>query len=165
MATPKECIKEGWQCSFKVTANPKASDKAPWYEAKVASTVNARSGIIEAAAKDKEIDANLIRAIMFMEESHGYYDAPLNLIGENKSIRPMNINVAYWGDTFGTREDMQDVTKNINAGAEMLKRIMFCLPNDAPIEVIATLYNNINAKTVNDYGMRVKKIYEEKLWE
>lgn len=165
MSTPKECVKGGWQCNFKVTANPTASDKAPWYEAKTASTVKSNAGIIDAAAKAKNVDARLIRAIMFMEESHGYYDAPLNLIGENKSIRPMNINVAYWGDTFGTREDMQDVTKNINAGAEMLKRIMFCLPNDTPVEVIATLYNNINAKTVNNYGMRVKKIYDEKLWE
>jgi hypothetical protein len=75
----------------------------------------------------------------------------------------MNINVEYWGNTFGTREELMNPLANIKAGAEMIRRIQKNLL-DSAIEKIATLYNNINATEVNPYGMRVKKIYEEKPW-
>jgi hypothetical protein len=164
--TRKECIKNDERCPglFYVSDNPGANGNAPWYEAGVFSSVEQYYRFIETAAAEKNVDAQLIRAIMFIEETHGYYDAPLNLIGWNKSIRPMNINVDYWGDTFGTRQQMQDPLTNIRAGAEMIRRIESNMPTHASIEKIATLYNNINATTVNDYGMRVKKIYEEKPW-
>lgn len=169
MANPtsrKECIKNDQTCPglFFVSDNPNANGEAPWYEAAVASTVEQNSGFIDIAAFEKQVDGNLIRAIMFVEETHGYYDGPLNRLGINKSIRPMNINVEYWGDTFGTRAQMQDVLTNIRAGAEMIYRIQKNMPTNSAIEKIATLYNNINAITVNDYGMRVKRIYDEKPW-
>ncbi len=147
-----------------VTGNPKASGDAPWYEASSQSMVDTYSGYIDIAAFESKVEPRLIRAIMFMETTHGYYDAPLDLIGKNKSIRPMNLNVDYWGDTFGTREEMKDPLKNIRAGAEMLRRIISNMPPGSSIEQIATLYNNINATTVNNYGMRVKKIYDDKPW-
>ena len=100
---------------------------------------------------------------MYMETTHGYYDAPLDLIGKNKSIRPMNINVDFWGSTFGTRDDMKDPEKNIRAGVDMIQRIQANVPG-ASIEKLATLYNNINATTVSDYGSRVKKIYDDQPW-
>jgi hypothetical protein len=165
--TRKECIKNNQICPglFQVTGNPNASDNPPYYEIGYASNVKQYSGFIDSAALAKNVEARLIRAIMYIEETHGYYDAPLNLIGVNKSIRPMNINVAYWGDTFGTREDMQDVKLNIFAGAEMLRRILNNMPPGSAIEKIATLYNNINATVVNNYGMRTKTIYSGELWK
>lgn len=167
--TRKECIKNNQVCKslFYISGNSKASGEAPWYESETIGlkAVLTNHKTIESVATEKGVSARLIRAIMFMEESHGYYDAPLNPIGVNKSIRPMNINVDYWGDTFGTRADMQDAQKNIRAGAEMLRRIIQNLPPNAPIEQIATLYNNINAKTVNDYGKRVKAIYDAQPWD
>jgi hypothetical protein len=45
----------------------------------------------------------------------------------------------------------------------MIYRIQANMPGE-PIEKTATLYNNINAITVSNYGMRVKKIYEEQPW-
>ena len=161
----KTCIENNMVClpSFAVADNSNASGDAPKYEIALFSQVNTYSATIETVAAEKKVDARLIKAIMFMETTHGYYDAPLSWIGQNKSILPMNINVDYWGNTFGTREDMKDPEKNIRAGAEMIARIQANMPG-ASIEKIATLYNNINAKTVNDYGMRVKKIYEDQPW-
>ena len=101
---------------------------------------------------------------MYIETTHGYYDAPLSIFGANKSILPMNVNIAYWGDTFGTRKDLEKPYENIKAGGQILQRIISNLPRDASISQIATLYNNINAKTVSNYGARVQKIYEEKPW-
>lgn len=162
----RDCIKNNEVCPglFSVTDNPNASGQAPVYELPAMSMVNQYSGHIDIAAFESKVDGKLIRAIMFMETTHGYYDAPLSWIGKNKSILPMNINVEYWGNTFGTREEMMEPMKNIRAGAEMLRRIIANMPTDSPIERIATLYNNINATTVNNYGMRVKKIYEDRPW-
>lgn len=161
----KECIKNNEVCPnlFSVGNNSKADGNAHINEIPSFSEVDKNSTFIDLAAFEKKVDAQLIRAIMFMETTHGYYDAPMSLFGKNKSILPMNINVEYWGNTFGTREDLLDPYKNIRAGAEMLSRIQKNLI-DSPIEKIATLYNNINATIVNDYGMRVKKIYDEKPW-
>jgi hypothetical protein len=58
---------------------------------------------------------------------------------------------------------MKDPEKNIRAGVEMIDRIKANLPG-ASIEAIATLYNNINARSVSNYGMRVKQIYAEQPW-
>ena len=115
-------------------------------------------------AKEKGVDANLVKAIMYMETTHGYYDAILELFNKNKSILPMNINVDYWGSTFGSREELKKPEKNIEAGVEIVDRIKKLLPANASVEGIATLYNNINAKKVSEYGARVKAIYDEKPW-
>jgi hypothetical protein len=163
--TRKECIKNDELCPslFTIANNAKADGSAPPYEISALSQVDKYSLSIDIAAIEKGVDAQLIRAIMFMETTHGYYDAPLGLFGWNKSILPMNINVEYWGNTFGTREELMNPLANIKAGAEMIRRIQKNLL-DSAIEKIATLYNNINATEVNPYGMRVKKIYEEKPW-
>ena len=115
-------------------------------------------------AKEKGVDANLVKAIMYMETTHVYYDAILELFNKNKSILPMNINVDYWGSTFGSREELKNPEKNIEAGVEIVDRIKKLLPANASVEEIATLYNNINAKKVSEYGARVKAIYDEKPW-
>jgi len=161
----KTCIQNNFVClpSFVVSDNPKASDKEPKYEIAAFSDVNTYSAIVERVAAEKKVDARLVKAIMYMETTHGYYDAPLDWIGKNKSIRPMNINVDFWGNSFGSREDMKDPEKNIRAGVEMIDRIEANVPG-ASIEKVATLYNNINAITVSDYGKRVKKIYDDQPW-
>ncbi len=160
----KTCIQNNLVCmpSFVISDNPNAKGSAT-FEVGGFSQVNTYAAIIEKAVAGKTVEARLVKAIMYMETTHGYYDAPLDLIGKNKSIRPMNINVDFWGDTFGTREDMKDPEKNIRAGVEMLERISASLPG-ASVEKIATLYNNINAVTVNNYGMRVKEIYDNQPW-
>ena len=68
----------------------------------------------------------------------------------------MNINVPYWSELF-SEDDMNDPAKNFDAGAFLLKRIIERLiVNDRTIRKISTLYNDIDAKTVTDYGARVE---------
>ena len=160
----KTCIQNNMTClNLVISDNPGASDKEPSYEITRFSQVNTYSAVIDWIAAEKGVDARLVKAIMYMETTHGWYDEPLDWVGKNKSIRPMNINVDYWGDIFGSREDMKDPNKNIRAGVEMLYRIQLNLPGGS-IEKIATLYNNINAIRVSDYGMRVKRIYLDQPW-
>lgn len=56
-----------------------------------------------------------------METTHGWYDEPLQWIGQHKTIRAMNIKIAYWPQLF-SESDMYVQAKNIDAAAFMLKR-------------------------------------------
>ena len=162
----KQCIIENrTACKFVVPDNPKASGAEPVYEIDAFSSVDKYSALIDKAAGETGVDARLIRAIMYMETTHGYYDAPLTWIGRNKSILPMNVNVEYWGETFGDRQALSQPAANIKAGAEMLKRIIANLPAGANVRQIATLYNNLNATSVTDYGARVEQIYNTQPWK
>jgi hypothetical protein len=58
--------------------NPNASDDEPFYELPAASAVSRHSADIDKVAKETGVDARLIRAIIYMETTHGYYDMPLS---------------------------------------------------------------------------------------
>ena len=102
---------------------------------------------------------------MYLETTHGYYDKIISPFNLNDSILPMNINTTFWGDTFGTRNSLKEPYNNIKAGALLIKGIEISLDPNTSIAKIASLYNNLKATKVSDYGARVAKIYEEKPWE
>jgi hypothetical protein len=161
----KECLLQNIKtCKFVVLENPDADGSEPIYEIAAFSAVSRNSALIDRVARELMLDGRLIRAVMYMETTHGYYDAPLAILGMNKSVLPMNVNVEYWGSTFGNRQAMNDPYKNIRAGAEILKRITANVPQGTSVRHIATLYNNINAQRVSDYGARVEKIYLAQPW-
>jgi hypothetical protein len=161
----KKCIMENrTTCKLVVSENAKADASEPLREIAAFSQVNMYSALIDRVAGETGVDARLIRAIMYMETTHGYYDAPLALIGQNKSLLPMNVNVEYWGNTFGDRKTLSQPYDNIKAGAEILKRIIANLPRPASIRQIATLYQNINGNAVSDYGARVDRLYATQPW-
>ncbi len=164
--TRKQCIEQGLTtCRFVVDEDPGANGSAPIYELPLFSEVARHSAEIDRAAREVGVDARLIRAVLYVETTHGYYDAPLELLGANRSIRPMNVNVAYWGDAFGDREALSEPAHNIRAGALILQRIAANLPAGAGVRHVATLYNNLDAAAVSDYGARVEKVYETRPWE
>jgi soluble lytic murein transglycosylase-like protein len=165
MATNKECIAKNLTgCKFVVKENPRASGKEPFYELSTFSEVRRNEPLIDRVARETGVDGRLIRAIMYVETTHGYYDFPLAWFDKEKSILPMNVNVAYWGNAFGSRKALNDPYTNIKAGASILARIQANLPYGSPISHVATLYNNINAVEVSNYGARVQKVYEEQPW-
>ena len=146
--------------NFWIEDDYSASAEEPWNESGILAALTnnfpAWPQHISASASRFAVPQVLILSIAVMETTHGWYDEPLEWVGANKSIRPMNINVSYWPDLF-SEEDMYDPAKNFDAGAFMLKRIAERLaPNDRTTRKIATLYNNINAKAVTDYGARVE---------
>src|SRR6185295_9719538 len=89
----KDCILGNKVCAFQVSdASPGTggfNDELPIF-----SDVTRYSALIEKVSKETGVDANLIKAIMYIETTHGYYDTPLSLLTglPNNSIRPMNIN-------------------------------------------------------------------------
>jgi len=164
----KEAIVAGGGSSFSVAPNPSANPKAPWYEHVVKSNVTDEGQQIEQVAREEGIDPDLIRAVMFMETTHGNYGGAgplLDRLNWSDTILPMNLNVRYWGDNFGTREELNQLPNNIRAGARMLKNIIGNFQSPASIATIGTLYNDSNATRVSDYGARLEAIYKTRPWE
>ncbi len=167
----KELILGSLQGDVKVNANPAAKSDAPGHEVTTLGigAVAHYDEDIAYAARIKGIDPDLIRAVMHMEMSHGWYDpsglgVPYSLLPTSKSILPMNVNANYWGDAFGSKAELSMGRINVVSGTEMLRRIQKIAPG-AGIAEIATLYNNVNADKVSDYGARVAQIYKDKPWE
>lgn len=134
--------------------------KKPWYASDKMSEVNYNKLIIEEEAAAAGVNADLIKAIIYVETTQGYYDA---IHPWNKSIRPMNIQTEYWKELGYSREQLITPRLNIRAGIELVKRIKSLAPN-ASISEIATLYNGLDAKRINDYGARVARVMKEKPW-
>ncbi len=159
----KKAILGDGEADFNVHKNPKADGKEPIYEIDQFEEVSKYDSIIEQKAEEVGVEPDELRAIIYMESTHGYYDKPLEWIDMNKSLRPMNVYASYWKELGYSREDLKDPAKNIEAGAKILKRLKEKMP-DASIREISTLYNNLNAEQVNDYGAQVERIYKEKPW-
>ena len=96
----------------------------PWNEIHQLNGVEKYNSLIVAAAKEYSLDPDLLRAIVYMETTHGYYDNAISNVfrafnltpnyipeGVNKSILPMNINTQFWGDNFGSREGFRNCIK------------------------------------------------------
>ncbi|TQR64457.1 hypothetical protein [Acinetobacter sp. RF14B] len=151
---------------FYVQENNKLKQDTVWYEISYFQEVTDNINSIDSSSKKFSIDPELLKSIIYMESTHGYYDAVFEVIPskikENKSIRPTNINVEAWPMLF-TREEANNVVTNIDTGAYMLKLISERVP-DKDILKIASLYNSTNAKFVLQYGLEVKKFYERKPW-
>jgi soluble lytic murein transglycosylase-like protein len=145
---------------FPVLDNPKASGSQPIYEIDSASQVEKYCGTIQQVARKHGVAPSLAMAIMYMETTHGWYDAinPLR-----KTILPMNIHYAYWKRLGVTPEKLQVPAYNIEYGVILIRRIQDRIesPN---ISKIATLYNFIGAERVSSYGARVAAIYHQKPW-
>ena len=146
---------------IKVVKNSDANPKRPIYAWPIMSEVNENNDKIESEARKADLDPDLVKAIVHLETTQGYYD---RIKPDKKTIRPMNVHVEYWKDLGYSREDLNDKNKNIEAGVELLKRIKEKMPNASTAE-IASVYHSLGAQKVSDYGARVEILVKEKPWE
>jgi hypothetical protein len=123
--------------------------------------------ILEKEAKDQNINPDIVKAIMFVENAHGAYGHVFESIGIAKSIFPMNIQYGLWGSLLNyAKEDFKNPRLNIRAGVTLIKRIIERLePKDRIVAKIATLYNDTGEDKVSNYGAKVQRVYDEQLWD
>ncbi len=158
-------VLQGGGGDFYVAPNSQANPGAPWYEDSSKSTVAAYNDGIEMATARQDVDPDLIRAVMYVETTHGWYDEFTEPLGVNDTILPMNVSEKNWGVPLGlSRQDLEQPFTNIEAGTKILKGIIANLPTGAPISVVATLYNSLSATKVSNYGARVAAVYSTKAW-
>lgn len=151
---------------FEIAGNPSASGSEPWYEFDIFDEVEGNEQVYDAVGREVGIDPRLLKSIAYLETTHGYYD---RIHPRNTSFRPMNINYDYWkplADELGFSRD--EVTNhpypNAYLAATLLKRIHARVVPPT-IEKVASIYNALGAEHVNDYGARVKAIYDSQPWE
>lgn len=148
---------------FHVVSNPNVDDSKPWFAVEEYSEVKVNEDMINKEAKKAGVNPDLVKAIVHLESTHGYYDnyVPFDL---NKTIRPMNIHSEFWKDLGYSRDDLKKPKKNIQAGVKLLKRIQDRMPG-ASVEKVASVYNSLDARYVTDYGARVGKLMKDKPWK
>lgn len=146
---------------FRLRPDLKPIDEEPYYALSAFSEVSDNEKIIAEEAGKAKINADLVRAIIYVETTQGWYD---RFHPWNKSIRPMNIQAEYWKDLGYTRGELEIPRYNIRTGVDLIRRLQLQVPS-ATIDEIATLYNGLNAKRVNDYGARIARVMQEKPWQ
>lgn len=145
---------------FKLKPDLQPLNDKPWYAIETKSEVNQNESIIKHESKVAGINPDLIKAIIYVETTQGYYDKYYPL---NKSIRPMNIQAEYWKELGYSKKDLETPRLNIKAGIDLIKRIYLQNPH-ASVSEVATFYNNLGAKRISDYGARVERVMKEKPW-
>jgi len=122
---------------------------------------------IEIASRRNGIDPDLVRAVMWVENSRGH-KLGLNMLadtlGLSDSKLPMNIRPDMWGSLAdGDASELDDAGANIDASARLLKGIITRLTNPNP-ESVGTAWNNLSADKTNDVGAAIARIYRERPW-
>lgn len=148
-----------------VKENPERSGQAPLHAFHAAgqAPVELFYPIIRREAARLGVDANLVRAIMYVENAQGQYGKPFEGIGA-KSILPMNIRYDKWAGLGFSERDFFDATMNIRAGVTLIRRILDRL-DEPTVSKVATLYNSLPKDSVSDFGARVAEVYRTRAWE
>jgi hypothetical protein len=150
---------------FPVAPNPDADSGVPSYAIPEEGTkaVQKYDELIVEEARRIGVDPDLVRAVMYVENSQGWYGPFFESLGISDSLLPMNVKPRLWGSLAPGGENLRDPKSNIAAGIQLLRRIADRVP-DGDIAKIATLYNGLSKEVVQDFGARVLKVYRSKPW-
>jgi hypothetical protein len=163
-----EKLTNGQNLFLDVENNSNANQNMPVYTSfpEGYNYVNKYNDIIEKYAQKYNVDADIVKAIMYNEAATGH-KVVLNDLADRYNLSgsqmPMNIRGDTWGDFNGLHYDTYNPEQNIELGVQVIKKLQNSIHNPT-IEKVATLYNSTGAMQVNDYGARTKTIYEEKPW-
>lgn len=155
---------------FSFKHNPEADSSSPWWEIHELGfkAVQTHNRIITEMADKHEIDPDLIRAIMYMENARGHkfgIDRLAESVSLSDTIMPMNINPAIWGPLLDRpARGLKSPRDNIEAAVILLKRIQQRI-TDPTIEAIASVWNFVGREKTNDIGAYVGRVYIERPWE
>lgn len=133
-----------------------------------ARAVHKYNDLIEAAAQKYDVDPDLIRAAMYIENRDGHkggFNKFADVIDRSESRLPMNIQTKRWSDLGGNDFDMKDPAQNIEAAALLLKRLQGSLEDPNDIEALGTLWNSGGAQSINSMGQRIAYAYKNKSWD
>jgi len=121
--------------------------------------VSQYSALIDQHALTYHIDPDWIKAIIIVEAIRANAEA------ENR-IPPTGLDSTKWAGLDGIRSDQfSDVDTNVRLCALLLQRIRDRMPeNKRVFNLVASLYDDIGATTVSQYGFKAEKVLKEKGW-
>ena len=121
--------------------------------------------IIEREAEAQGVDANLVKAIMYVENAQSLdsqADEGLGL-GLSESLLPMNIRPDPWAAIEDPPADLSNPETNIRIAVTLIRRIGNRIEDPTPAKV-ASIWNFAGRELVNDFGARVQDVYDRRLW-
>ncbi len=158
----RESILHDFLIDFHVAENATTNSGKLAYELDSMIHVAKHRLIVKSEADKLKVDADLVKAIMYTETTHGYCDTMPALFGK-KSILPMNVRSDYWKDVGFNYEKLKKISNNIEAEIFLIKQLSDRV-KPYSIDRVASLYQNLGAIKVTNYGARVQEIYNKKLW-
>ena len=121
--------------------------------------------VIEQIAKEEGVDPDLLRALMYFENTRGRsYGALFEWLHLSDSMLPMNIKQSVWAGLLDEGEDLSDPVANIRAGARVIRRILERVPHPT-VARIGSIWNFTGREKVSDNGARIADIYASRPWE
>ena len=166
-------IQEGYRAKFEIERTTSEHDGGrPLYRLEFLgkAAVQKYNPIIEREARRQGVDPDLVRAIMFIEHADGHRggtDRGVQALGWASSLLPMNIKPGNWGGVGGVQEDeFENPELNIRAAVALIREIRDRIADPNPNAAqIASIYNFTGRETINSYGARVGRAYQERAWE
>ena len=131
----------------------------------VRATIRDHNETINVRSSELRVDANLIRSIIFEEQTHRTpFEAELEEAGYGNTVGLGQITV---GKNGYTRERLLDPKTNIQAMTEIVFQIGEepLIDPDRPIASIATRYNCGTCEDISEYGERVERFHQERVYE
>ena len=119
---------------------------------------------IEREAARQGVDPDWVRAIMYVENAHGYYGVPFQALGLADTLFPMNINPELWSALSDPPADLNDPEMNIRNAVTLIRRITERV-DEPTLAKVASIWIFAGAEQVSDYGTRVQDVYANRRWE
>ena len=158
----RQNIMEYMPGNFEIADNPEAKSYAyTWRALPEYQEVTQHEALYDQAAARYGLNPDLLKAIAWMESTHGWYDRFKP--GEPKSIRPMNVYAKIWSGLGLTQASIHDPRINIEAAAYIIANIQSRIENPT-VEKVATLYNKLRETQVSNYGATVAEYYRDRPW-
>lgn len=129
-----------------------------------AEAVGRYASIIEEEARRQGVDPDWVKAIMYVENAHGYYGNVPQAFGMARTLLPMNINPELWSVLSDPPADLNDPEMNIRNAVTLIRRITERV-DEPTLAKVASIWIFAGAEQVGDYGARVQDVYDRELWE
>lgn len=161
-------IIENAPARFEISENPDADrDYGAWRALHPLGVIAVRQyeSVIEREARAQGVDANLVKAIMYVENAHGgSYGHIAEAFDQAESLLPMNVRPDPWSALEDPAADLTDPETNIRVAVTLIRRIAERIEDPTPAKV-ASIWIFAGRETVHDYGARVQDVYSRRPWE
>ena len=163
-----EAILSGRPLYLHLDDNPNEDDSMKWWCFTPIGNyaVKKYNQPIEYYSSLHNVDTNLIKTIVFLENACGHYlglNALADYMEVSKSQMPMNIRGDMWENFNGKYYDTNNPNENIELGTLLVKQIYNSLDNPT-VDRIITLWNSLGRNTISSFGYRGRKMYNLRPW-
>lgn len=128
-----------------------------------ADAVRIHDPVIEKEAVRQGVDPDWVKAIMYVENAHGFYGAPVQVLGGADTLFPMNISPELWSALSDPPGDLTDPSTNIRNAVTLIRRITERV-DEPTLAMVASIWIFAGAELVSDYGARVQDVHDRQIW-